>query len=167
MFRRFALVAPSLAAIPVIMPSVTGKRFFVRRVVPHGDLYFPHIENLDLIAIRDVLGQSEVCDENSSCTTRGEADALRHVRDGAIASSVVLGVLMTEPEGTTAEQRKAAADVLDAAGKVVKTLDKESYDGDWREFLLLFLDRARTVAQASNDKQLDMVVQRVEMALPY
>ena len=165
MFRRLAVCVPCIFVQR--SPMIHGQRMFIRKVAPHGDLYFPHIENLDLVAIRDVLGQNEICDETSSCSNRDEQENQQHVRDGAIASSVVLGALMTEPEGVTAEQRKAAADVMDAAGKLIKTLDKGIYDEDWREFILLFVDRARTVAVDSGDKQLDAAVQRLELSLPY
>ena len=55
------------------------------KVAPHGDLYFPHIENLDLVAIRDVLGQNEICDETSSCSNRDEQE--NHNMCDAIASA--------------------------------------------------------------------------------
>ena len=75
-------------------------------------------------------------------------------------------VLNSRPNPKVSLQNSAKLlQMMNAAGKLIKTLDKGIYDEDWREFILLFvigLGQLQTVG-----KQLDAAVQRLELSLPY
>lgn len=133
-----------LSRIVVLSAAVTSQfRCFVGKVVSSQDKYFPLIEKLDFVAIAELM----VRGSPPEGTSQDE-----HFRDGLIASSAVLGVLIDDgPLDSAAieaaEQVKASAE---GAMRVIgsRPNGQELLMEDWNDHYALFIERYRSIMEA-------------------